>query len=48
MRFMHDTKQLSTEGCLYTHKLLGDTFSAQLEQIRVAMSEVTYSSLPYQ
>ena len=40
MSFMHDTKQLSSKGSLYTHKLLGDTFAAQLEELRVGTAEV--------
>ncbi len=39
MSFIHDTKHLSSKGSLYTHKLLGDTFAAQLEQLRVGTAE---------
>ncbi len=41
MRFMHATKQQSSDGSVFTHKLLGDAFAVQLEQLRVLLSEVS-------
>ncbi len=41
MRFMHATKQQSSDGSVFTHKLLGDAFAVQLEQLRVLLFEVS-------